>query len=60
MVKVAITSTKQGSRTRFGIQVRSVEMARAEPTVTKPLAKAKPVALTKLLLTAKRGHRPSS
>jgi hypothetical protein len=60
VVNVATTSTKAGSRTKDGITPRSAEMVTLEPTRTAVLAIARARALTMLVLTASRGHSPSS
>ena len=60
VVKVAIISTKQGSRAMSGMMRRSSEIDVFELMTTKALAMASPVALATVLLTASSGHRPSS
>jgi hypothetical protein len=60
VVKVAIIRTKQGSLAASGMMLRSSEIDVLEPTTTKALAMANPVAFATLLLTASSGHRPSS
>ena len=60
VVKVAMISTKQGSRAMSGMMRRSSEIDALEPITTKALASASPVALATVLLTASSGQRPSN
>lgn len=60
VVKVAIISTKQGSRAASGIIRRNAEIQTLLPMTTNVLARAKPMALIKVELTANKGHSPSN